>query len=167
LIAKCSEIEYGEYADRLIQQGPYVVMQALNTSNCLFRRSILETVDGFDVNLPFCEDSEIGYRIWHAKGKIVFVYPAKCTNTHRSRFRDKLKQSWEFGLGTTYIKRKHPQFPIRWEMYLLLPYSVTKRILTWGTKYGWIGSIASIIYFFKRTSILFGHFYSLIFGIHF
>jgi hypothetical protein len=160
LIAKCSEIEYSEYADRLIKQGPYVVMHALNTSNCLFRRSILEKVDGFDVNLPFCEDSEIGYRIWKSHGKIVFVYHAKCTNMHRSRFRDKIKQSWEFGLGSAYIKRKHPKFPIRWRMYILLPYSVIKRIFTWGLKYGWVGSIASIIYFFKRTTTLFGYLYS-------
>jgi cellulose synthase/poly-beta-1,6-N-acetylglucosamine synthase-like glycosyltransferase len=165
LIAKCSEIEYREYANHLRKNGKHVIVSRLNSSNCLFRREILEKVNGFDVNLPFSEDIEIGHRIWKNKGKIIYVYDAKCSNTHRNNLKDRLKQSWKYGVGNSYIRCKHKDFPMRWSMFILLPYSCVKRVIIWGLKYGWIGSYASIIYFFRRITFLIGYFYSQISGI--
>lgn len=167
LIAKCREIEISGRNDRLGNIGNYVKVRALDTSNSIFSRKILEKVDGFDVNLPFREDTEIGYRIVKTGGEIFYVHKAKATNTHRIRFRAKIKQSWEDGLGLAYIKRKHRNYPIHWSTYILLPYSCIKRIFTWGFKHGWIGSFASLIYFFKVVTMFFGIVYGRIYRIKF
>ena len=164
LLAKCSEIEYVEESERLASQGAYLIVRSTGTSNILFRRSILENVNGFDVNLPFCEDREIGYRIWKIGGKIYFVNNAKATNMHRIRLRDTLKKNWEKGLGVAYIKNKHINYPIGWKIYLLLPYSCVKRIFTWSFRYGWIGIFASFLYFFKKLTMLLGYIHGRITG---
>jgi cellulose synthase/poly-beta-1,6-N-acetylglucosamine synthase-like glycosyltransferase len=165
LIAKSEEIEYIEDHNRLVKQGSYTITRGLNTSSCLFRRKALEEVDGFDINLPFNEDCEIGYRIWKNGGKIVYVSNAKSKNTHRTKFWSKIKRSWEGGKGLAYNKCKHREYPINWIMYLLLPYSCCKRFFIWGLQYGWKGSASSIIYFFSRITVLAGYFYGRLYRI--
>lgn len=165
IIARCSEIGYTEYVNRLRKKGKYVDMPSLNTSNCLFTRRVLEKVNGFNIKLPFCEDSEIGYRISKKGFRITFVPDANCTNIHRNTLYSKLKQSWEFGIGTYYIRRDIPNFPIKWLMYIILPYSILKRILIWGYKYGITGILASLIYGMKRITIITGYLLASIFKI--
>jgi cellulose synthase/poly-beta-1,6-N-acetylglucosamine synthase-like glycosyltransferase len=163
LMAKCREIEISEVNDRFGRISNYVQVQALDTSNSVFRRNILEKVEGFDVNRPFGEDREISYRIIKTGGEIFYVHKAKATNTHRTRFRAKLKQSWEVGRSIAYIMREYRNIPIHWGTYILLPYSCIKRIFTWGLKYGWKGSFASLVYFFKTVTkglgIVYGYIY--------
>ncbi len=163
-LAKCSEIEFKDENDRLCKKDVYVPVRSLNTSNIIFKRKILEKINGFDVHLPFCEDTEIGYRITKIGGKIIYVCNAKATNIHRIKLYCKLKQNWERGLGQAYIKNKHPKYSIHLIMYILLPYSCIKRIFTWSFQYGWIGLNASIIYFLTRLTKLIGFIYGYIFG---
>lgn len=160
LIARCSEIGAMEYVNRLSKKGRYVDMPSLNTSNCLFTRRVLEEVQGFDVNLPFCEDSDIGHRIWKKGFRITFVPDAKCTNIHRDTLYSKLKQSWNFGVGSFYIRNKDPSFPFKLLMYVILPYSILKRIIFWGFKYGVDGVLASFVYFLKRIAFIMGYFHA-------
>ncbi len=164
LVAKMSGIEYSYYYDRIKGEGS-INRYSTDTSNTVFRKSVLEKVNGFDTTLPYSEDAEIGHRIWRAGGKIVLWHEAKVYHYHRPSLRAKIKQNVEFGMGTAYILDKNPDYPQPWLMYALLPYSIAKLALVLGRRHGWVGVATALLYFVKRVSFLYGYLKARIMGL--
>ncbi|MEM2195345.1 MAG: glycosyltransferase [Candidatus Methanomethylicia archaeon] len=158
-ISKMSGIEYTYYQDRIRGKNS-INRPGCDTSNTIFRRSILEKVGGFNRRLPFSEDADIGHRIWRSGGKIVLWQEAKVYHYHRETLKGKFKQSFEFGYGTAYLLKIYKDYPKPWAMYFLLPYSIMKYSIIWSKKYGLLGLGAAWLYFLKRFSFLCGYFHA-------
>jgi len=163
VIAKMSGIEYAHFQDWIRGAGS-INRPGCDTSNTIFRRSILQKVGGFDVKLPFSEDADIGYKIWRSGGKIILWQDAKTFHYHRETLFKKLKQNFEFGYGTAYLLAVHKNLPTPWGIYIRLPYSIPKLAIIWSKKYGLIGLGAAWLYLIKRLTMLFGYFYARLTG---
>jgi len=67
------------------------------TMHIVYRRKIIEEVDGFNENLKTGYDAEIGHKINNAGYKIIFVKDAKVWHNHRETIRAFFEQQYEYG----------------------------------------------------------------------
>ncbi|MDP2946998.1 MAG: glycosyltransferase [Nanoarchaeota archaeon] len=67
------------------------------TMHIVYRRKIIEEVDGFNENLKTGYDAEIGHKINNAGYKIIFVKDAKVWHNHRETLKAFFKQQYEYG----------------------------------------------------------------------
>jgi glycosyltransferase involved in cell wall biosynthesis len=162
-VARMSGIEYVHYQNRIRGKGS-INRPGCDTSNTIFRRSMLQYVGGFNVKLLTCEDLDIGHRIWKGGGRIILWQDAKTFHYHRETLVGKIKQNFEYGYYTAYLLAVHKDLPTPWGVYIRLPYSIPKLALIWGKKYGLIGFGAAWIYLLKRLTWLYGYFYARLTG---
>jgi cellulose synthase/poly-beta-1,6-N-acetylglucosamine synthase-like glycosyltransferase len=91
--------------NRYARLKKYVVRVA--TMNLLLKKSVIETVGGFDENLPSQYDTDLGFRITSRGYKILFEPNAKCYHFNRSTVSGYFRQQLQYGKNTTKLYLKH------------------------------------------------------------
>jgi GT2 family glycosyltransferase len=100
----------------------------LPTVNVLYKRTALQSIDGFDVSFyNIGEDRDLSYRL-EASGYTMF-FLADCVVTHyqRSGFRSWFRNMFVYGKGRSWLMRRHPR---RLEAILLAPMFLIVLVLT-------------------------------------
>jgi len=90
------------------------------TSNCAFRKKILEKIDGFDENLRNLEDFDLGLRARMQGWELSYSPKAIVWHRHRSNLKQLLKQHYFQGIGLAVLCKKHNFFPLKYQLYLRL-----------------------------------------------
>lgn len=87
----------------------------LKSGNCLYRREVLERVEGFDESLPGCEDVDLSWRALHAGFPLAFAAGAKVTHLDRGTSGQHLRRSLLQGMAAGMLARRFaleaPPFP--------------------------------------------------------
>ncbi len=91
--------------NRYARLKKYVVRVA--TMNLLLKKRVIETVGGFDENLPSQYDTDLGFRITSRGYKILFEPSAKCYHFNRSTVSGYFRQQLQYGKNTTKLYLKH------------------------------------------------------------
>ncbi len=99
------------------------------TANAAWRADALRRVNGFDENIWWAEDCDLGWRIRRGGEKIVYVNDAVIKHTHRSTIRGFMRQGMGYGEAAAHVFSLHRDIMgtnvfIDWRSYgrfLILP----------------------------------------------
>lgn len=99
------------------------------TANLAVRRSLLETLQGFDEDVTiYGEDYDLCARLYQQQVSIVYRPDARVTHYHRTTVGGIVRQAFGFGRGQAYLVRRHrptglwlelPRLMVRWPNILL------------------------------------------------
>ncbi|QDU36256.1 Putative glycosyltransferase EpsH [Maioricimonas rarisocia] len=81
----------------------------LATFNVLYRRDVLEAVDGFDESLKLAQDAELAYRIRKAEHRLRFVLDSRVRHHHPRRLRRYLRTQARQGFYRVQLYARHPE----------------------------------------------------------
>jgi GT2 family glycosyltransferase len=83
------------------------------TRCCLFRKSALEAIGGFDETIGGTEDVDVNARLLRAGYRLAYTPDAVVRHHHRTRLRGFLRQQWIYALWQTVVMRKNPELAER------------------------------------------------------
>jgi GT2 family glycosyltransferase len=98
---------------------PYVI-----TANCLFRRTALAGVGGFDEFFPIAggEDTDLGWRLVQAGERFAYAPGALCLHNHPARLIDLVSQRMRYGYAMSLLWTKYRGTALRPKLAAIVPH---------------------------------------------
>lgn len=83
------------------------------TCNVMYRKSVLEEVNGFNQDLVTTDDEELDYRIRKKGYRIIYTPNARVKHYRRPNWKKFMKMAYKYGLGRMQSTKLHPEMG-RW-----------------------------------------------------
>ncbi len=110
LVARFVQCEY-EDKYRTLKDGQDI--DFVDTYSAGYRKSVFDTVGGFDERFQIDEDQEFSFRVERSGGRLIFVPQAVVFHHHADSLRAYARKKFRIGFWKVHVLRLHPQKVVR------------------------------------------------------